>query len=64
MVETRNTSGIRDLRTVGIPVVDQEKALAFYLETLGFEKRLERPDEVHELRPLTRSTGTSPARAG
>lgn len=43
MAETGNTSGIRDLRTVGIPVVDQEQALTFYLETLGFEKRLDVP---------------------
>jgi hypothetical protein len=43
MAATGNTSGIRDLRTVGIPVVDQEQALAFYLETLVFEKRLDVP---------------------
>lgn len=27
--------------TMGIPVVDQDCALAFYVETLGFEKRLD-----------------------
>jgi lactoylglutathione lyase len=43
MTQTENTSGIRDIRTVGIPVVDQEQALAFYLEILGFEKRLDVP---------------------
>lgn len=43
MAETGNTSGIRDLRTVGIPVVDQVRALAFYLEALGFEKRRDVP---------------------
>ena len=43
MDRTRNTSGIRDLRTVGIPVVDQEQALAFYVQRLGFEKRLDVP---------------------
>ena len=37
MTQTGNTSGIKDIRTVGIPVVDQEQALAFYLETLGFD---------------------------
>jgi catechol 2,3-dioxygenase-like lactoylglutathione lyase family enzyme len=36
MADTRTTSGITDIRTVGIPVVDQEKALAFYVDTLGF----------------------------
>jgi lactoylglutathione lyase len=43
MAKTGNTSRIKDLRTVGIPVVDQEQALAFYLNTLGFEKRLDAP---------------------
>ncbi|HXC76548.1 MAG TPA: VOC family protein [Candidatus Acidoferrum sp.] len=43
MADTRTTSGITDIRTVGIPVVDQEKALAFYVDTLGFDKRLDVP---------------------
>jgi lactoylglutathione lyase len=34
---------IVDVRTVGVPVADQERALAFYAETLGFEKRLDVP---------------------
>jgi catechol 2,3-dioxygenase-like lactoylglutathione lyase family enzyme len=32
---------IADVRTVGIPVNDQEAALAFYTDRLGFEKRLD-----------------------
>jgi catechol 2,3-dioxygenase-like lactoylglutathione lyase family enzyme len=43
MTETRNAGRIKDLRTVGIPVTDQEKALTFYVDTLGFEKRLDVP---------------------
>jgi len=43
MADTRTKSGITDIRTVGIPVVDQEKALAFYVDTLGFDKRLDVP---------------------
>ena len=43
MADTRTTNGITDIRTVGIPVVDQEKALAFYVDTLGFDKRLDVP---------------------
>lgn len=43
MNETHTTSRITDIRTVGIPVVDQEQALSFYIETLGFEKRLDVP---------------------
>lgn len=32
---------IRDVRTVAIPVADQERALDFYVGTLGFEKRMD-----------------------
>jgi lactoylglutathione lyase len=34
---------ITDVRTVGVPVSDQDEALAFYVGKLGFEKRLEVP---------------------
>jgi catechol 2,3-dioxygenase-like lactoylglutathione lyase family enzyme len=34
---------ITGVRTVGIPVSDQEQALAFYVDTLGLEKRLDVP---------------------
>jgi lactoylglutathione lyase len=43
VAQSENTGGIRDIRTVGVPVVDQEQALTFYVETLGFEKRLDAP---------------------
>ena len=32
---------IKDVRTVGIPVAAQDAALQFYLEKLGFEKRMD-----------------------
>jgi lactoylglutathione lyase len=35
--------GISDVRTVGVPVTDQDRALEFYVDTLGFEKRLDVP---------------------
>jgi lactoylglutathione lyase len=38
-----STTRITDVRTVGVPVTDQERALAFYCDTLGFEKRLDVP---------------------
>lgn len=44
MNEERKTP-ITDLRTVGVPVTDQDRALAFYVEQLGFEKRLDAPVE-------------------
>ncbi|NEE01485.1 VOC family protein [Phytoactinopolyspora halotolerans] len=31
------------IRTVGIPVRDQDQALEFYVETLGFEKLMDAP---------------------
>ena len=34
---------IADVRTVGVPVSDQDRALEFYLEKLGFEIRLDVP---------------------
>jgi lactoylglutathione lyase len=41
MNETRTS--ITDVRTVGVPVTDQDRALEFYLDKLGFEKRLDVP---------------------
>jgi lactoylglutathione lyase len=43
MSQLENRARIVDVRTVGIPVTDQERALAFYVDTLGFEKRLDAP---------------------
>ena len=34
---------ITDVRTIGINVTNQDEALAFYVGTLGFEKRLDAP---------------------
>ena len=34
---------IVDVRTVGVPVTDQERALEFYVEKLGFAKQLDVP---------------------
>jgi lactoylglutathione lyase len=36
---------ITGVRTVGVPVTDQDRALAFYVDKLGFEKRLDAPVE-------------------
>jgi catechol 2,3-dioxygenase-like lactoylglutathione lyase family enzyme len=36
-----NSTQITDVGTVGIPVADQERALAFYRDTLGFEVRMD-----------------------
>ena len=34
---------ITDVRTIGITVRDQDDAVGFYVDTLGFEKRLDAP---------------------
>jgi catechol 2,3-dioxygenase-like lactoylglutathione lyase family enzyme len=36
-------SQITGVRTVGVPVTDQEQALNFYVGTLGLEKRIDMP---------------------
>ncbi len=36
-------SRISEVRTVAIPVTDQDRSLAFFVDTLGFEKRLDVP---------------------
>ncbi|MCW3013383.1 MAG: glyoxalase [Solirubrobacterales bacterium] len=40
-----NRTPITDMRTVGVPVTDQDRAVEFYVEKLGFEKRLDTPVE-------------------
>ena len=36
---------INGVRTVGIPVRDQDRALEFYVKTLGFEELMDAPVE-------------------
>ena len=43
MAETVTTTKISDVGGVAVPVADQERALRFYLGTLGFEIRLDVP---------------------
>jgi catechol 2,3-dioxygenase-like lactoylglutathione lyase family enzyme len=38
---TATRTRITDVGTVGIPVADQDRALAFYRDTLGFEVRMD-----------------------
>lgn len=37
--------GITGMRTVGVSVTDQDQAVEFYIERLGFEQRLDAPVE-------------------
>jgi catechol 2,3-dioxygenase-like lactoylglutathione lyase family enzyme len=41
MTNAAGTTSITEVGTVFVPVSDQERALAFYRETLGFEKRVD-----------------------
>jgi catechol 2,3-dioxygenase-like lactoylglutathione lyase family enzyme len=43
MTETAITTSISDVGGVAVPVSDQERALRFYVEKLGFEVRLDVP---------------------
>jgi catechol 2,3-dioxygenase-like lactoylglutathione lyase family enzyme len=43
MSKTGSRIQITEVGTIGIPVADQDRALAFYLEKLGFEKRIDVP---------------------
>jgi len=43
MSETDRTTRITQVGTVIVPVSDQDRALEFYVEKLGFEKRTEAP---------------------
>ena len=39
MNQPASATGITGVATVAVPVADQERALAFYVDVLGFEKR-------------------------
>jgi catechol 2,3-dioxygenase-like lactoylglutathione lyase family enzyme len=43
MTETETKTNITQVGTVIVPVTDQDRALEFYIETLGFEKRADIP---------------------
>jgi catechol 2,3-dioxygenase-like lactoylglutathione lyase family enzyme len=43
MTDTANTTRIRQVGTVFVPVADQDRALKFYVDKLGFEKRADFP---------------------
>ena len=43
VMSTQTTGRVQAVRTVGIPVTDQDRAIAFYVGTLGLEKRMDAP---------------------
>ena len=66
------TTRIREIGTVFVPVTDQDRALAYYVDTLGFEKRFEvsygagrwievaPPGSAHRIALVPRSEGRAP----
>lgn len=50
---------ITDVRTIGVPVSNQDDAIDFYVGTLGFEKRLDAP-----ISPTMRWIEVAPRGAG
>jgi catechol 2,3-dioxygenase-like lactoylglutathione lyase family enzyme len=52
------STSITDVRTVAINVANQDDALGFYVDKLGFEKRLDAP-----ISPTTRWIEVAPPRA-
>jgi lactoylglutathione lyase len=43
MPTSQPTIQIEEVRTIGVPVTDQDRAIRFYVNTLGFETRLDIP---------------------
>jgi catechol 2,3-dioxygenase-like lactoylglutathione lyase family enzyme len=43
MPQPETGTRISNIRTVGVPVSDQDQAIDFYVDILGFEKRLDAP---------------------
>ena len=52
-------TSITDVRTVAVTVTDQDRALSFYVDRLGFEKRLDAP-----ISPTMRWIEVAPPGAG
>jgi lactoylglutathione lyase len=53
------STSITDVRTIGVNISNQDEALAFYVNTLGFEVRLDAP-----ISPTTRWIEVAPPCAG
>lgn len=41
MAQTEAATQISDIHTITVPVSDQDRSLAFYVDKLGFEKRMD-----------------------
>jgi catechol 2,3-dioxygenase-like lactoylglutathione lyase family enzyme len=58
MADTETRTRISQVGTVFVPVADQDRALEFYLDKLGFEKRADFPyGEGSRIAALARKQG-------
>ena len=68
MAETKARTRISQVGTIGIPVTDQDRALAFYVEKLGFETRMDLPygegERWIEIAPAGATTTIALVRSG
>jgi lactoylglutathione lyase len=55
-----SASRIVEVRTVGVPVTDQDRALEFYVENFGFAKRLDVPFRGVDADEVLRWPGAPP----
>src|SRR5260370_18126770 len=68
--DTQAMTRIRGVHTVSVPTTDQDRALGFYVDVLGFEKRLDVPfgeaQRWIEVAPkgATTTVALAPAHAG
>lgn len=44
-MSAERSTRIQDIRTIGVPVLDQDRAVRFFVDTLGFEVLLDIPIE-------------------
>lgn len=59
-MSTTSTVLVTSIRTVGIPVTDQDRSLRFFVETLGFEKRIDVPMPGLDARWIEVAPGDAP----
>jgi catechol 2,3-dioxygenase-like lactoylglutathione lyase family enzyme len=60
MPKTTSPIRITNIRTVGVPVTDQDRTLTFFVDTLGFEKLMDFPMPGMNARWITVAPSGSP----
>jgi len=60
MSATNTTLGINNMHAVGVPVTDQDRSLEFFVDTLGFETRMDVPMPGRSVRWIEVAPPASP----